>query len=92
MTLNVKNLKEGDRIQFGKETFGVAYRDEVDISGMKGEVSAFTYSLDGEHIWIKLDQTCDEFDEWDNQVQFNLDDKSFGGADHSELEKAKIIK
>jgi|TARA_Y100000401_G_C8321029_1_gene225264 hypothetical protein len=92
----VNKLKLGDRIQFAKDTFAWLNRNDfqVDISHLKGTVENFSQSLDGSHIWIKLEKPHKELndDEYGNCVQFNLDNYSFGGACVKDLQRAKLIK
>ena len=92
--MNIDKLQIGDRLQFAKNTFACVSKEEVNISSLTGTVENFSNSLDGKHIWIKLDIPHEEFkgEEWGNCVQFNLDINSSGGTSFEYLQKAKLIK
>lgn len=91
--MKIQNLKIGDRLQFSKNTFACVGRSEVDISLLKGTVENLSHSLDGNHVWVKLDIPHKEFegDEWGNCVQFNSDMYSSGGTSFEYLQRARKI-
>ena len=91
MALNVKNLKDGDRIQFGKDTFAQCTNYESDISGLKGTIIEVTIN-DDDVLVVRLDEENDDFKWWDNEIYFDLKEDCEHGTHYSYLEKAKIIK
>lgn len=91
--MKIQNLNIGDRLQFAENTFACVGQYEVDISLLKGTVENLSQSLDGNHVWVKLDILHKEFegDEWGNCVQFNSDIYSSGGTSFEYLQKARKI-
>lgn len=91
--MNKPKFNIGDRLQFAENTFACVGRSEIDISLLKGKVENLSESLDGNHVWVKLDIPHKEFegDEWGNCVQFNADIYSSGGTSFEYLQKARLI-
>ena len=85
--IDIKKLKKGDRIQFGKDTFAVVTNYEENISDLKGVVDDLDFS---DSIWIKLDKPNRHFEDYDNCVQFGVVEGS-SGSDISYLEKADLL-
>ena len=90
--IDVTKLKIGDRVQFADETWAIcdAPTFETDVSNQKGTVVTFD---DDTFVWIRLDIPNEEFEHWDNQIQFNLfeDGEYDGGTSVHYLKKAKLI-
>tara|TARA_R100001244_G_scaffold112069_1_gene82915 strand:- start:35 stop:541 length:507 start_codon:yes stop_codon:yes gene_type:complete len=90
MKLDIKKLKDGDRIQFGKGTFAQCTNYEVDVSGLKGTITEVTVN-DDEVIVVRLDKHHDDFKYWDNEIYFDLNEDLQHGTHYSYLEKAKLL-
>ena len=88
--LDVTKLKMGDRVQFANKTFAVCSSPtfETDVSNQKGTVVTFD---DFDFVWIKLDEPNEEFEDWDNEIQFNLTDDQQSGTSVDYLRQAKLI-
>jgi hypothetical protein len=86
--IRTDKLEVGDRLEFAKGTMAVQNRDEIDISLLQGTVESFEKKLDGWFVYVELDEVVPEDG---NCVQFNLDEKSFGGASFEDLIRAKKL-
>lgn len=88
--LDVTKLKIGDRVQFANDTWAIcdAPTFETDVSNQKGTVVTFD---DDTFVWIRLDIPNEEFEYWDNQIQFNLTNEQESGTSIDYLKKAKLI-
>jgi hypothetical protein len=88
--LDITKLKIGDRVQFADETWAIcdAPTFETDVSNQKGTVITFD---DDTFVWIKLDIPNEEFEYWDNEIQFNLTDDQESGTSVDYLKQAKLI-
>ena len=91
--IRTDKLEVGDRLEFAKGTMAVQNRDEIDISLLQGTVESFEKNLDGWFVYVELDEVVPELvgTEEGNCVQFNLDEKSFGGASFEDLRRAKKL-
>jgi len=87
--IDIKKLKKGDRIQFGKDTFAVVTNYEENISDLKGTVDII--DNEGECIWVKLDEPNRHFKDYNNSIQFALVEEGSSGSDISYLEKADLL-
>ena len=89
--IEIDKLKEGDRIQFGKDTFAIVTNYEENISDLKGVIN----KVDNNEkcIWVKLDKPNRHFKDYDNCVQFGIADIEYApiGSDISYLEKADLL-
>jgi len=92
-TVDVFGIEKGDKVKFPPKSFAVCCNYEVDISGQRGVVvrNDFRYNEDGTPdedagCHIKLDQYFNDFDEWDNVVQFGE-----GGTPVEVLEGVEVL-
>ena len=98
--LEVNNLKDKDRIQFSKNSFGQITNYEIDISNLKGTVKTDRYIDDkGDFIAVKLDKHFSDLDEWDNELHFDISENTMAnpyemqfGTSVDYLKKANLIK
>jgi hypothetical protein len=58
------------------------------MSNQKGTVVTFD---DDTFVWIRLDIPNEEFEYWDNQIQFNLTNEQESGTSIEYLKKARLI-
>ena len=87
--IEIDKLKEGDRIQFGKDTFAIVTNYEENISDLKGVIN----KVDNNEkcIWVKLDKPNRHFKDYDNCVQFGIAEDSGCSSHISYLEKADLL-
>ena len=90
MKLDIKKLKDGDRIQFGKDTFAQCTNYEVDVSGLKGTITEVTIN-DDDVLVVRLDEENKDFKWWDNEIYFDLKEDCEHGTHYSYLEKARLL-
>ncbi len=99
--IGIENIKEGQTIHFAKDTWAICFRDEIEISGLKGWITQNDFA-DKElvqkfndskifqlAIWVKMEKHIEDFDEWENQIMFTKDGD--GGTQIEYLLSAKII-
>ena len=90
MKLDIKKLKDGDRIEFGKGTFAQCTNYESDVSGLKGTIS-LNIIPNKDAITVVLDEPHDDFKDWDNEIYFDLNEDCEHGTHYSYLEKARLL-
>ena len=86
--IDINKLKEGDRVQFGKDTFAMVTNFEDDISNLKGAINSIDNK--GECIWVKLDKPNRHFEDYNNCVQFSLVEEG-SGSHISYLKKSDLL-
>tara|TARA_R100000329_G_C7583697_1_gene206860 strand:+ start:188 stop:517 length:330 start_codon:yes stop_codon:yes gene_type:complete len=99
--IGIENLKEGQTIQFAKDTWAICFNDEIELSNMKGTIAQNDFAdkelvqkfNDGKIFqlatWVKMEKHLEDFDEWENQIMFTKDGD--GGTQIEYLLSAKII-
>jgi len=90
MKLDIKKLKDGDRIEFGKGTFAQCTNYESDVSGLKGTIN-LNIIPNKDAITVVLDESHDDFKDWDNEIYFDLNEDCEHGTHYSYLEKARLL-
>lgn len=87
--IDIKKLKKGDRLQFGKDTFAMVTNFEDNISNLKGTIETIDRDV-SKCIWVKLDEPNRHFNDYNNCVQFALVEDG-SGSHISYLEKADLL-
>tara|TARA_R100000781_G_scaffold114172_1_gene84314 strand:- start:889 stop:1308 length:420 start_codon:yes stop_codon:yes gene_type:complete len=87
--IDIKKLKKGDRLQFGKDTFAMVTNFEDNISNLKGTIETIDEDV-AKCIWVKLDEPNRHFNDYNNCVQFALVEDG-SGSHISYLEKADLL-
>jgi len=99
--IGIENIKEGQTIHFAKDTWAICFRDEIEISDLKGMITQNDFAdkelvqkfNDGKIFqlatWVKMEKHLEDFDEWENQIMFTKDGD--GGTQIEYLLSAKTI-
>ena len=98
--IGIENIKEGQTIHFAKDTWAICFRDEIEISDLKGMITQNDFAdkelvqkfNDGKIFqlatWVKMEKHLEDFDEWKNEIMFSK--YGSGGSDIEYLLSAKM--